>query len=234
MKTVTVLIFMIAVTVSSALATAQIPDKIVFQGQEYSLHTNPMEPYFLKNPDKRPKDGLMTTALWRGYVATLAFNADDLVLKDIEAYQWRVAKEKGQSPLEWNSVIDSILPKGEKLLVDWFTGILILPHGNLENYVHMGYGSTYSNYILLEVKKGKLTGKRTYDHKQYEEFKERQFQAYKKSKAYRELVYALEQEGITSEKHVDPFLRSFVATYPSEFVDEDQVDSEKSDEGDDR
>src|SRR5690554_7604266 len=49
--------------------TAQYPDKIKFKGKEYNLNSNPLEPYFEKYPDKRPKGGIMSTALWRGYVA---------------------------------------------------------------------------------------------------------------------------------------------------------------------
>lgn len=35
------------------LATAQYPDKIIYNGKEYMLHSNPMEEYFEKNPEKK-------------------------------------------------------------------------------------------------------------------------------------------------------------------------------------
>ena len=85
----------------------------------------------------------------------------------------------------------------------------------------MGYGSTFSNYILLEVREGKLTGKRNYDHEQYEEFKEKQFQAYKKTEAYRKLVAELKKED-RSQEFPDSFLRDFVVDYTSEFLDENR------------
>ena len=46
--------------------TAQYPDKITYNGTEYSLNSNPLEPYFEKNPENRPD--MVSTALWRGYV----------------------------------------------------------------------------------------------------------------------------------------------------------------------
>ncbi|MCI5135552.1 MAG: hypothetical protein D3920_10875 [Candidatus Electrothrix sp. AW2] len=208
---------MFALAASSAFATAQYPDKVVYEGKEYSLHTNPMEAYFTKHPDKKPKNGVMSTALWRGYVATFEFKTNSLVLKDIEIEIWNEAKDD----TSWKSVNDDVIPKGKDLVVDWFTGILVLPHGKLVNYVHMGYGSTYSNYILLEVKKGKLTGKRAYDHKKYEIFKEKQFQAFKKTEAYKKHAEELKKKE-WSQDDIDSFLRSFVVKYSSEFLVEEE------------
>ena len=69
-------------------ATAQYPDKIIFNGKEYSLHSNPLETYFEKNPDKRPKGGVISTALWRGYVATFEVRGSQLFVKDIQIEYW--------------------------------------------------------------------------------------------------------------------------------------------------
>ena len=229
MKTFTSAILMFAVAISNAFATAQYPDKVVYEGETYSLDTNPMEPYFAKHPDKKPKRLVMSTALWRGYVATFEFKTTALVLKDIEIQIWEET-EDGKRDISWKSVKDDIVRKDEVLLVDWFTGILVLPHGKLLNNVHMGYGSTYSDYILLAVKQGKFTDKITYDHVRYEKFKERQFQAYKKTNAYKKQVAKLRKNG-ESEEFLDSFLRSFVVNYTSEFLDKEES-SNKSDAGD--
>jgi hypothetical protein len=130
-------------------------------------------------------------------------------------------KQNGRSQMGWKSVKDEIVPKGKELAIDWFTGLLVLPYGKMINYVHMGYGSTYSNYILLEVKKGKLTGKRVFDYKQYVEFKDKQFQAYKKTEAYKKQVEGLKKEK-WSQEQIDSFLRSAVVRYSSEFLDQEK------------
>ena len=67
----TILTFIVTLFLGiNAFATAQYPDKIIYNGKEYDLHSNPLEEYFQKNPDKKPKATMISTALWRGYVAT--------------------------------------------------------------------------------------------------------------------------------------------------------------------
>ncbi len=60
------IVFAVIFTLSLGLnvfATTQISDVIIYKGKKYSLHSNPMETYFEKNPSNRPQDGMMTTAL---------------------------------------------------------------------------------------------------------------------------------------------------------------------------
>ena len=68
----------------TTLATAQYPDKIIFNGTEYNLDSNPLESYFEINLDKRPKGDLKSTALWRGYRATFEMRDSQLFVKDIQ------------------------------------------------------------------------------------------------------------------------------------------------------
>lgn len=220
MKTLATIVLMTTVAASDALATAQYPDRIIYDGKEYSLHTNPMESYFEKHPDKRPTGETRSTALWRGYVATFEVKDKSLVLKDIKI-QVSTKTGDGQHDLTWKSVKDTLIPEGQVLQINWFTGILVLPYGELVRYVHMGYGSTYSNYILLEIKSGKLTGERKLDHKQYDLFREKQFQAFKKTAAYNKHVAELKKHG-DSQEFIDSFLRRFVVNYTSEFLDEEE------------
>lgn len=225
MKTIAIGVFMFAVTTSTAFATAQYSDKVVYEGKTYSLHTNPMGTYFAQHPDKKPQGDVVSTALWRGYVATFEFKKNNLFLKAIEIQIWNVA-EDGTS---WRSAKDDVVPKGKKLRVDWFTGILLLPHGKLVKYVHGGYGSTYSDYILLEVKNGVLTDKRVFDHKGYEAFKERQFQAYRKTDAYKQQAAKLEKGGYSQER-LDLILQHSIVNYTTAFLDAEES-SDKPDAG---
>jgi hypothetical protein len=210
----------ILLTAVNVLATAQAPDLIIYQGKEYALETNPMEAYFSKYPDKKPKTEVMSTGLWRGYIATFEFQDKSLVLKDIKI---RSAANLGNADYEssWKSAIKQVVPKGETLKIDWFSGILVLSYGDIVNYVHMGYGSTYSNYILLSVKNGNLTSERKFDYKEYEKFKEKQFQAFKKTEEYKTHVLELKKENLPPEL-VDSFLRDFIVGYSSEFLDEEK------------
>jgi hypothetical protein len=209
--------FFFAAFTCSVFATAQIPDRIIYAGKEYSLHTNPMDLYFSKHPKKKPRDEIMFTALCRGYVATFEFQKEKLILKDIEI-EIPVEKKNGKFSSEWKSFLADIAPKDSPLNIDWFTGILVLPFGEEVDYVHMGYGSTYSNYILLEIQSGKLTGKKELNYKQYESFKAKQFEAYKKTDAYKKQVQKIRKEN-DSQESIDSFLRSYVLDYTSKFLD---------------
>lgn len=200
----------------NALATAQSPDKIIYNGKEYSLYSNPLEEFFDKNPDKRPKGGIMSTGLWRGYIATYEIKDGKLYLKDIEI-MYSDTTSKGSDNYKWRSVLKEVFPDTENIKIDWLTGLLVIPNGELVNYVHMGYGSTYKRYILLEIDKGELKKERTYKYKEYEKFKKRQFQAFKETEEYKKLRTDLQKNGSTDE-FIDSFLRSFVTEYTSKIL----------------
>src|SRR5690606_29149194 len=202
----------------NVFATAQYPDKIIYNGKEYSLHSNPLEVYFEKYPDKRPQGGIMSTALWRGYVATFEVKDNQLFLKDIEI-QYHDTTSKESYPYKWRSVIKEVFPDQKDVKIDWLTGLLVIPHGKLVNYVHMGYGSTYKNYILLEIDKGDLKQEKRFKYKEYEKFKERQFQAFKLTDEYKKIKTDLQKDGSTDE-FIDSFLRSFVTEYTSKILTE--------------
>ena len=200
----------------TAFATAQYPDKIILDGKEYSLHSNPLESYFEINPEKRPKGGVMSTALWRGYVATFEIRDSQLFVKDIQIQYWDTTDKKSHDT-KWKSVMTEVFPDQKKSKVDWLSGLLVLPFGELVNYVHMGYGSTYENYYLLEIDKGNYIQSKQFDYKDYEKFKDKQFSAYKKTDEYKETKAKLKKDGSTDE-FIDSFLRNFVTEYTSKIM----------------
>ncbi|SDL86291.1 hypothetical protein SAMN05421823_108307 [Catalinimonas alkaloidigena] len=217
MKTFLTLILTLFLVVN-VFATAQYPDKIIYNGKEYSLHSNPLEMYFEKYPDKRPKDGAMSTALWRGYVATFEVKDSQLFLKDIEI-QYHDTTSKESYPYKWCSVIKEVFPDQKDIKIDWLTGLLVIPHGKLVNYVHMGYGSTYKNYILLEIDNGDLKKEKRFKYEEYEKFKERQFQVFKQTDEYKKIKADLQKDG-SSDEFIDSFLRSYVTEYTSKILTE--------------
>ena len=208
--------FLSSILCLTTFATAQYPDKIFYDGKEYSLHTNPLESYFEKNPDKRPKGGIMSSALWRGYVATFEMRDSQLFVKDIQVQYWDTT-DKNNYDTKWKTVMTEVFPEKKNVKVDWLSGLLVLPYGKLVNYVHMGYGSTYENYFLLEIDKGNFIKSKQFDYKNYEIFKDKQFLAYKKTEAYKETKATLKKDGSTDE-FIDSFLRSFVTEYTSRIL----------------
>ena len=81
----------------------------------------------------------------------------------------------------------------------------------------MGYGSTYENYILIEIEKGKSTKSKELNFKEYENFKEKQFEVYKKTNEYLVRKKELKKDG-WKQKDIDGFLRSFVTEYTEKLL----------------
>ncbi len=203
---------------TNLFATAQEPDKIIYKGKLYMLFSNPLEKYFEKYPDKRPKSASMSTALWRGYIATFEVRENQLFLKDIEIeYLDTTSKERTEYKLQ--SVLNEVFPNQKEVKIDWLTGLLVIPRGKMKNYVHMGYGSTFKKYTLLEISKGDLKKEKHLSYKQYEKFKERQFQAFRQTDEYLKIKNDLQKNG-TPDKFIDSFLRSYIVGYTSKFLTE--------------
>lgn len=217
MKRLLLLTFAI-LNVVSAMATAQYPDKLIYKGKEYALHTNPLEDYFDKHPEKRPREEISSTALWRGYIATFEFTDSQLYVKDIQI-QVRDSSSEERYKTKWVSVLKEVFPGEERIKTDWVTGILVIPYGKLVNYVHMGYGSTYEKYILLETDKGTLKKEKKFTFKEYEKFKDRQFEAFRKTEEYQKLKTDLQKKGSTDE-FIDSFLRSYITSYTTKIIED--------------
>ena len=194
-------------------ATAQYPDKIIYNDIEYSLLTNPLEKYFEKNENQRPKGGVISSALWRGYVATFEILDNQLYIKEIII---QISNEESDKT-EWKSVIDEIFPKIEDRKIKWFNGLLTLPYGELVNYVHMGYGSNYENYTLIEMENGKLDKLKNLNFEEYTKLKDRQFEVYKKTNSYLEKKKELKKEG-WKQKDIDRFLKSFETEFTEKLL----------------
>ncbi|MEM7512890.1 MAG: hypothetical protein AAF388_18320 [Bacteroidota bacterium] len=216
-----IVIFLLATYLPhSVFSTAQIPDKLIYNGKKYALHSNPLEEYFKEFPDKRPRREVSSTALWRGYMATFIVKDNQLYLKDIEV-EVRDTTSGRSFDYKWISVLKEVFPEEEFKKIDWLSGLLVIPNGELVNYVHMGYASTYSNYILLELDKGNLTYEKIFGYKEYEKFKAQQFEAFKLTEDYQKIREELIGEG-SSENEIDDFLRIYIISYTSKILEKQE------------
>jgi len=214
----TILMFFLTFLIAqNVLATAQEPDKIIYHEKEYGLYSNPLQSFFEKNPDRLPQNEVRSSALWRGYVATFEVIENELYVKDIQM-QYRDTISKVHT-FGWKSVLDKVFPNQKERKLDWFTGVLVIPHGKLVSYVHMGYASTYKKYKLLEMDHGVLHKELNMNHRKYKKFKESQFQLFQKTDEYKKLKDELLKKGDT-EEFIDSFLRSYVTKYTNEILTE--------------
>lgn len=197
-------------------ATEQLPDKIIYQGKTYNLHNNPLETYFKKHPNKRPAKMMQISNLWRGYVATFEFKDNQLFLKDIEI-QYRDTTSKEIYTYKWKSVLHKVIPDGKNIKIDWLTGLLVIPHGKLIEHVHMGYSSTYENYILLELENGHLKKEKHFDRNAYEAFKDQQFQVFKQTDDFKKHKTSLLKKGHTDETS-ETLIKNLITTYTEKIL----------------
>jgi len=217
MRTILLTVISFVLTVST-FATSQSPDKIIYKGQEYSLNTNPLESFFENNPNLRPKSDIMSTALWRGYIATFEIQDNQLFVKDIVVMNEDTTTSTHKTT--WRSVFNQVFPNQKQIRVDWLTGLLVIPNGKLVNYVHMGYASTYENYILLEIDKGNLIQEKNMKSKESEKFKDKQFKAFQKTDEYKKLKEELKKNGGGTDEFLDSFIRIYVTDYSTKILTE--------------
>lgn len=193
--------------VSEAMATIQFRDRIIYQGKEYVIQgVNPLEPYFNKFPEKRPKS--RSTALWRGYIATFEVGVKGLCIRDVEV----IAGYTDGKPI-LKSILKEVFDDEYLLKIDWYTGLLVLMEEKHFHNYNLDLG-----YILLEFKNGCLTETRSYTNKEYQRFSKRQFEAFKQTEEYRSLKKELLEKERRSEESIEDLLRIFVIDYSSKIL----------------
>ena len=130
--------------------TAQVSEKLLYEGKSIFLFSEPLALYLMQNQIRFTSPH---TANWRGYVGTWEIieteGVERLYLVGIEAHK----------DYETILTLPDLFPGFDKVFAHWFTGELRCPQGNLVEYIHMGYASTYEYELFLEFKQGVLVHK---------------------------------------------------------------------------
>jgi hypothetical protein len=165
MRKLLIALVVLALLPAAALATAQAPDVIHYEGKRYMLFTNPLESYFKEG--ERPKfhigQGSISSGNWRGYVGTWKIEDDTLYLVGLDSWICKDLRPENCKRADLKEIFGEKFRNG-KVKADWFTGDLRMPDGERLQYVHMGYGSVYERDIILSVAAGKITGKQVIDN----------------------------------------------------------------------
>ena len=159
MLTVLVPAALVLLLASPAWPTAQIPERIVYEGTEGFLFTEPLDKYFTRD-NPRPEFAAPHTACWRGYVGTWEIKDNTLYLLDIKA--WMRNEEGKAAPVEFERIFPG---KTKPIKADWFTGTLRIPRGEPIRYVHMGYQTIYEYDVFLRIEAGKVVGRQIVDNR---------------------------------------------------------------------
>lgn len=119
--------------------TAQVHEELIYEGEVESIAAEPGLP---ENHERiiQTDTGDFCTACWRGYYGTWEIKDDKLYLIHLEGNY----KMKGAEPL----------------FAEWVTKEIMIPKGEMLNYVHMGFLSSFETEIYLTIEKGIVVDKR--------------------------------------------------------------------------
>lgn len=133
--------------------TAQAAEVLMHKGEHLSLCSEPLGE-FLKTIHSPIKFYAPSTALWRGYIGTWAIEGGHLYLVKLKAFV-----QNGEDVEDVGlSYLFPDYPDG--VFAHWYSGELRCPMGEMLNYVHGGYASTYEQDLFIEVKNGVVLGER--------------------------------------------------------------------------
>jgi len=214
-----------------AVATAQQAEILLIEGKSYQLNTNPLAGYLAAHPEKKLARGAQVTSNWRGYTGTWEIKGGRLWLREVSVNFNRNQADrpdlnfpdppdkslcKAESEYYWEcDRTRDLFPEGGGILADWYSGTLIVPTGKMVNYVHMGYGSTYSRYLVVWVRKGEVTRQLDLSDKQFEELRRERFEAFKKTKTYQDEIAKMPK---ADRERAEDFMFSF---YSEQYLSED-------------
>ena len=133
---------------------AQLPDRILLNGEYLNLYSNPLEQYWISLQKKKPAFHVFPNCK-RGYLADWELRAEQLFLTAVEgtydvnfvffkkAFRYTLKKLFGK--------------KSNKLVkAKWFSGKLRIPLGKMTLYQHAGYDSRFEKELIVTVDKGNV------------------------------------------------------------------------------
>lgn len=189
----------------AARATTQSPDLFSKDGKEYQIMTYPLERFFDKHPEKRPKVQNPSTDLWRGYIASFEIKDNKLFVKDIKI-KTCFSKEKG---FTFKSVMSDIFPSEQTRWANWYSGYLIVPKLKPFPYIHEGYPNWN---LVFTIENGVVLEETRMTDSQFEAFQRELFERYKKTRAYmttlQEVLAEQSQEEELSNEQIEDIMDS--------------------------
>ena len=126
--------------------TAQISEKLTYEGRQLSMCSEPLSDYFAL-AGVSPGFESNCTALWRGYVGSWEILENRLYLIGLSG-----TLEDGTE-----ATLQTLFPGfPARVFAHWFSGRIRVPEGKMLDYVHLGYASTYERDLFLDIEKGVL------------------------------------------------------------------------------
>ncbi len=191
------LCFFVSLFTIAAISQTYHPDKITIDGKTYDYRYHHMEQYFRSFPDKRPVPNKDSTLLNRGYIAEFEIDQTrTFYLKDIKIPQDN----------DFNRLISTMdkvsAQENEKMPLFWVNGLFDIGIGN-PIYGKDSLSPSYTQYLVIEITKGKLTRSNEFTEKQLKSFKSYQWNTFYYSAAYRRTYDLLKRSGMPEDEIED-------------------------------
>jgi hypothetical protein len=124
--------------------TAQTPERLLYNGENHSMCTEPLYDFF-EIGEISVKFKEYSTDLWRGYIGQWEIVGERLYLTKLQGTLINGDKAS----------VETIFPGFPgSVFAHWYSGTIRIPQGQLLEYVHGGYASTYERDLLLELERG--------------------------------------------------------------------------------
>lgn len=189
-----------------ASATAQIPDVLVLDGETIDLNTLPLAPLIAEGRVVMPNDVVASSANWRGYRGHWVIEDDSLWLTAVKLERWEQLSRDVMRIID-EDILPSLFPGQTRVEADWYTGALVIPRGEVVDYVHMGFASTHERYTLLGIRAGRVVERRELDARAYAALRRERFAAWQATDEYRRLLADVIRDG--DEARAEDFLYDF-------------------------
>ena len=189
------LIYLFLISFQS-FATEQIPDKLIFKGNEYAwTGLSPAFKLFEEKGFEAPPEAVFSTGLYRKFIMTYMIKNDTLFLSNVEilvksneidSFPLETGKYFTFSDTETKSVFAEYFPDRSMIPMINYSQILKVPYGEYFFYEVNGWSHVgYPNYLIFEVENGKVNKQMDLTFEELSATKERQFKKFKKSRKYK-------------------------------------------------
>jgi hypothetical protein len=143
---------------------AQLPDKILLDGEQLNLYSNPLEQFWTNARKVRPPF-IPAAECSRGYIAGWEIRNNKLLLKEIDGNYIRnfIFFRK---PAKYS--LRKLFPRSRNkpVCANWFSGKLRVPIGSMTRYNHSGYDSRFEKESIITIHEGEVVKVVTIDFKE--------------------------------------------------------------------
>lgn len=154
-------------------ATPQMPNIIIIDGKAWSLFsTEPIREdsaLFSQMMASLPKDRVIKSSNWNGYISYWSIKKDCLRLDSIQMIIYNREKGKERTECLDKSKMRKLFKgytKNNGIIAKWFTGTLRIACGERIRNEHLG--AAYEYETLLSIEKGRVTKRNDYQNKVFD------------------------------------------------------------------